>query len=100
MSDTPHVSSTASANPHCSNATNIRVRITDVIQVPSNDLHENVEVTSTECFDDITIHAQTANGVIYNMSCEKFCMSKGRNKKKFHACALEWLRMVRNLKWM
>ena len=81
MSDALPMSSAANVDPHYSNVTNSQVGITDVLQVPSNDLHQNFDVTSPECFDNTTTYAYPTSDVIHNISCEKFYMHKGRNKK-------------------
>ena len=92
MNDTPPTSYAANADPCCSNATNDEICPTHALQGPTNDLH-NIDISSESYFDDMTTHTQNANETMCNMSCEKCCVSKGRNKKFYHARALEWIRM-------
>ena len=93
MSDAPPMLSKASTCKCRSSTTNSRVIITNVLQSPSNDFYENIYGDSTECFDDMNTHAQTANETMYNMSGEKFCTPKGRNKNVFLYVPI---RMVKN----
>ena len=74
------MSSAGNANTHYHVTTNNRVLLTNALQSPSNYLHENIDVTLPVCFDDTTTHAQPPNNMMSNMSCEKFYITKGRNK--------------------